>query len=175
MLTCFEGTQFEEGANEQASEGGRVCTYSGREYVGRVNYKCVEGASENARSRGTGSRGRGPRRRRKTETVLGGARFRRTHEMEMDLQRSPPSAAARRPFVLPLAARRIFIPMRTTDGRDGAVASPSSSSPTASSASPSFLPFPLQRPILRARANKRDSRPFISLRVNSLNGAGVAQ
>ena len=29
----------------------RKGTHSGREYVGRVNYKCVEGASENARSR----------------------------------------------------------------------------------------------------------------------------
>ena len=152
----------------------RKGTHSGREYVGRVNYKCVEGASENARSRGTGTgtkQGEEERRRRFwAERVFGG----RTRWRWISSVRPHPR---RRPFVLPLA-RRIFIPMRR-DGRTGRsscipVAVPVGGG-TASPASPSFPPFPLQRPILRARANKRDSRPFISLRVNSLNRAGVAQ
>ena len=148
----------------------RKGTYSGREYVGRVNYKCVEGASENARSREMRTR---TKAKKKDGDGFGRSAF------SADARDGDGSPAFAR--ILPLAARRIFIPMRTTDGRTDGTEQlhprrrrrPRRRPPPLPPSS--VLPFPLQRPILRARANKRDSRPFISLRVNSLNRAGVAQ
>lgn len=137
---------------EGAGGRGRRST---REYVGRVNYKCVVGASENAkledgRTRTDGRRGRQGERRRRfwVERVFSG-RTRRGRTRWRWIS----------------SARAFVRSFSTHTHSQGRVAS--SSFPAAS---PLFLPSsPACKRLNNLRARERDSRPFISLRVNSLN------